>query len=98
MPRQQFVWIENPEKEIADSTRLLYQRRLNALAKQGYSTRDDLLNHATEVNNFIEENGSRQMKNLYYGAVFYILGRQDFTADPRAVPLFNGFQKNYQNK
>lgn len=90
-----FEWIENPDKDIADSTRTLYQRRLNALARLGYENRESLLNNATAVRTFIDENGSKQMRNLYYGAVFYILGRVDPLTDPRAKILVEGFQKNY---
>ncbi len=89
-----FEWIENPNKDIADSTRTLYQRRLNALARQGFNNREALLNNAQQVRNFIDNNGSKQMRNLYYGAVFYILGHVD-QADPRGAILIDGFQKNY---
>ena len=92
-----FQWIENPEKPIADSTRTLYRRRLNALAKEGYTTRDQLLSNAQAVRNFVEDNPSRQMRSLYYGAIFYILGHIE-PEDPRGAILIEGFQKNYYDK
>ena len=98
MAKLQFQWIDNSEKDITSNTKTLYKRKLNALAKQGYMNRDDLLNNATAINSFIETNKSRQMRNLYYASVFYCIGRQDFATDSRALPLFQGFQKNYQTK
>ena len=91
-----FQWIENPEKPIANSTRTLYKRRLNALAKEGYSTRESLLTNAQAVRTIIDANGSRQMRSLSYGAIFYILGRLE-PDDPRGAILIEGFQKNYKN-
>ena len=89
-----FQWIENPEKPIADSTRTLYERRLNALARAGFNTRDSLLENAQTVRSIIESSNSRQMRSLSYGAIFYILGRLD-PNDPRAAILIDGFKKNY---
>jgi hypothetical protein len=89
-----FEWIDNPDKDIADSTRTVYKRRLNALAKQGYGNKESLLINAAAVRKIIDENESRQMRCLYYGAIFYILGRVDKN-DPRGAILVDGFQKNY---
>lgn len=90
-----FEWQDNPEKSIADSTKRLYQQKLNTLSKSGYKNRNDLLNNATAIVSFIDTKNSRQTRSLYYAAIFYILGRVDFDAEPRAKPFYEAFQKNY---
>ena len=94
----EFEWIENPEKDIAESTRDLYAAKLNILARAGYKTKDDLLNNATAIRALIDSKGGRQTKSLYYAAVFYIIGRVDVKDDPRRKPLVEGFQNNYYQK
>ena len=93
-----FEWVENPEKDIAESTRNSYKARLNTLARQGYRTRNDLLNNSEAVRKFIDENNSKQMRNLYYAAIFYTTGRIDPVTEPRGATLIEGFQKNYYGK
>lgn len=93
-----FEFVENPEKPLAQSTLASYKARLNALAKLGYRNKSLLLSNASSVRNFIEENQSKQMRNLYWAAVFYALGRVDAERDNNAKILVDGFQKNYYNK
>ena len=93
-----FEWIDNPDKDIAESTRKSYQARLNAIARLGYSNRQELLANSSAVRQFIDNNNSKQMRNLYYAAVFYILGRIDPLTEPRGATLIEGFQKNYYGK
>jgi hypothetical protein len=94
----EFEWIENPEKDIAESTAELYSKKLNILARAGYKTKDDLLNNATAVRDLIDSKGGRQTKSVYYAAVFYIIGRVSVEEDPRRKPLVEGFQNNYYQK
>ena len=93
-----FEWIDNPDKPIAESTQKSYQARLNALARLGYNNREQLLANASAVRQFIDNNNSKQMRNLYYAAVFYALGRIDPLTEPRGATLIEGFQKNYYGK
>lgn len=93
-----FEWSENPDKVIALSTQKSYQARLNALAKLGYTNRASLLANSDAVRTFVDANGSKQMRNLYYAAIFYILGRVDPEREPRGATLIEGFQKNYYDK
>lgn len=95
---KKFEWINNPEKDISPSTQKVYQARLNALAKQGYTNKVSLLNNSDAVRKFIDDNPSQQMRNLYYASVFYILGRVDPEKEPKGATLIEGFQKNYYRK
>ena len=93
-----FEWINNPDKDIAESTQKSYQARLNALARLGYNNRQALLNNSDAVRKFIDDNPSKQMRNLYYASVFYILGRIDPLTEPKGATLIEGFQRNYYGK
>ena len=92
-----FEFVENKEKPLADSTLAQYKRHLNLLAKEGFMNREDLLNNSTKVVETITRIGTSKVKrNFLYAAVFYITGKIDFLADPRGLPLYNGFQANYK--
>jgi hypothetical protein len=97
--KEQFEFIENLEKPLADSTLASYKRHLNLLAKEGFKNREDLLNNSPKVVETIKRIGTSKVKrNFLYAAVFYITGRLDLISEPRGVPLYNGFQENYKSK
>lgn len=100
-PKQQkvlFDFVENPDKPLADSTLKMYKRYLNILAQEGFQNREDLLNKSPQVVETIKRIGTSKVKrNFLYGAVFYSTGRLDFLTEPRGLPLYKGFQENYNS-
>lgn len=100
-PKQktEFEFVENPDKSLADSTLKSYKRHLNMLAREGFCNREDLLNKSPEVVETIKRIGTSKVKrNFLYAAVFYSTGKMDFLEEPRGLPLFKGFQENYNSK
>lgn len=104
MSKVSFDFVNNPEKTITPSTAKLYKQKLNSLTKNflqedGKSkikNKEDILNHAKDVADFVKGLSSKQMRSLMLGAIFYAIGRQDFDKDPRGKPLFEAFQENYK--
>lgn len=93
-----FEFVENPEKPLADSTLASYKRHLNMLAREGFLNKEDLLNKSPQVVETIKKIGTSKVKrNFLYGAVFYIVGKMDFLIEPRGLPLYKGFQENYNS-
>lgn len=91
-----FEFKVNPEKEIAASTVKLYKTKLNSLAKEGFTTSQDLLDKSTEVSKFLKEkNLTKQGLGQYLAAIFYAIGRQDFSKDERGKVYYEMFQGNY---
>ncbi len=98
-----FDFQENTEKQIADSTKKLYKQKLNALTRNTYDTENqpqilnktDILTKVPVVMNYLDTLTSKQAKSITFAAIFYAIGRQDFDADPRGLPLYKAFQSHY---
>ena len=101
MPRKspmQFEFVENPEKDIADSTKKAYKNHLNQLAAAGFKNKQQLLDNAEKVVEAVKRLGTTKVKrNFFFAAIFYATGRLDFEKDSRGLPLFRAFQENYKN-
>lgn len=93
----------NPEKSIQPSTQKVYKQKLNALARNTLGpdgkprilNKTDILNNIPLVVEHIQGLKSKQGKSISFAAVFYAIGRQDFDADPRGLPLYKAFQEHY---
>ena len=104
MPTAPFEFQINPDKVITASTLKAYKSKLNALAKATVDeekqprvrTKQDILTKPSLVLEWVQSLPSRQSKSLAFAAIFYAIGRQDFVADPRALPIYNAFQVNYR--
>lgn len=91
-----FDFKQNPEKDVSASTLKLYRGKLNSLAKEGFTTSDDLLNRSTDVAKFLKEKAvSKQVLSQYLASIFYAIGRQDFSKDERGKVYYEMFQANY---
>jgi len=104
----QFEFTVNSEKDLAALTLRNYKRQLNKITKISYLenekdtsypvvlNKQDLLRYSSYVTNLIRENiTNRQMLCVTYSAIFYALGRQDFTKDPRGEIYTLEFRKVY---
>jgi len=104
----QFEFTINSEKSLADLTLRNYKRQLNKITKISFLenekessnpvvlNKEDLLRYSSYVSNIIKENiTNRQMLCVTYSAIFYALGRQDFTKDPRGEIFTLEFRKVY---
>ena len=91
--------LENPKKVVSASTAKQYMSKLNNLAKAGYNTPDQLLEHPEEVIKSINDmTTARQQLCIYYSAIFYAIGEQDFTARPKTKLYYDAFRKIYYTK
>jgi hypothetical protein len=91
-----FDFKPNPDKEISASTLKLYKSKLNTLSKDGFKTKDDLLNKSSDVVKALKEKDlTKQGLGQYLAAIFYAIGRQDFEKDPRGKVYYTLFQANY---
>ena len=98
-PKIEFEFVENKDKPLADSTLVAYKRHLNMLAREGFMNKEDLLNKSPQVVETIKKIGTSKIKrNFLYASVFYSTGKMDFEKEPRGLPLFKGFQENYNSK
>ena len=104
----QFEFTINSEKELAPLTIRNYKRQLNKITKLSHLAnekdsshpvilnKDQLLQHSNYVVSLIRENIThKQMLCVTYSAIFYALGRQDFTKDNRAEIFTLEFRKSY---
>lgn len=104
MPTIPFEFQINPDKVITANTLKAYKAKLNALTKATLDetkqprvrTKQDILAKPSVVLDWVQSLPSRQSKSLAFAAIFYAIGRQDFVADPRALPIYNAFQVNYK--
>lgn len=93
----------NPEKTIQPSTQKVYKQKLNSLTRNTLDSKGtpriknktDILSNIPLVLDHIAGIKSKQGKSITFAAVFYAIGRQDFDADPRGLPLYNAFQSHY---
>ena len=88
--------LENPKKTVSASTDKQYRSKLNNLAKQGYENPQQLLDNPDEVVKKINElTSSRQQLCLYYSAIFYAIGDQNFKTSPKTKAYYDAFRKIY---
>jgi hypothetical protein len=103
-----FDFITNPEKTLKPFTVRNYKNQLNKITKLSHLAnekdsshpvilnKDHLLEHSNYVVSLIQENiTNKQMLCVTYSAIFYALGRQDFTKDNRAEIFTLEFRKSY---
>jgi len=89
-----FEFTENPEKSLSATTLRKYKNCLNSLSEQNINTKQDLLSNPQDVINKINTLASSKTEAMYfYSAVFYIIGREDFTKSPPHASYYNEFNK-----
>lgn len=82
-------------KPLSKETIKKYKTKLNILADEyGFDTPEKLLDSAPAVVVFMRNHSKRYVDMFYFlSAVFYAIGTQDFTKDPRGKPYYDEFQK-----
>lgn len=89
-----FQFTENPEKSLSATTIRKYKICLDKLSDVGFVTKQDLLQKPKDAVAQINSLASSKTDAMYfYSAVFYIIGREDFTKSPPHAYYYNEFNK-----
>jgi hypothetical protein len=109
--KEVFDFVERNDKTLSKNTVNNYKTYLNKIyalsviknqedsTKNIIGNKEALLNNTDYVNSLIKEISSDRMKICgMYSAIFYVLGKQDFTQDPRGEGYTKEFRKSYYTK
>lgn len=106
--KEAFDFVERTDKTLSKTTLANYKAYLNKIyalscvkheedsTKKVIANKEDLLNNTDYVNSLIKEISNDRLKICgIYSAIFYVLGKQDFTQDNRAEQYTTQFRKHY---
>ena len=91
-PKTRFQIPQISSKTISVASYNIYRSRLNKIASQGITNREEILNNQSRVceiiKNFVADN--KQQGRVFLSAVFYVLAD---TPNSEKTILYNEFQK-----